>query len=67
VYLIDLATGEYREETLTIPLARGITLPRDSTEGESVFDNGKVRLHFCAEPEARKLSVTWPNFGGRGR
>jgi len=79
VYLIDLATGEYHEETLTIPLANGIALPRNSTEGESVFDSphpsrvswgqgafgsGKVRLHFRAEPEARKLSVTWPNFGG---
>jgi len=65
VYLIDLATGEFHEETLTIPLARGIALPRNSLEGESVFDNGKVRLQFHAEPEARKLSVTWPNFGGR--
>jgi len=64
VYLIDLATGEYHEETLTIPLARGITLPRNSTKGESVFDNGKVRLRFHAEPEARKLAVTWPGFGG---
>ncbi len=65
VYLIDLATSEYHEETLTIPLARGIALPRNSTEGESVFDSGKVRLHFRAESDARKLSVTWPNFGGR--
>ena len=65
VYLIDLATGEFHEETLTIPLARGIALPRNSVEGESVFDNGKVRLQFHSEPEARKLSVTWPNFGGR--
>ena len=65
VYLIDLATGEYHEETLTIPLARGITLPRNSTEGESAFDNGKVRLIFQAESQARRVSVTWPNFGGR--
>ena len=63
VYLIDLATGEFHEETLTIPLARGITLPRNSTEGESVFDSGKVRMHFRAESDARKLSVTWPNLG----
>ena len=65
VYVIDLATGDFYEETLTIPLANGIALPRNSTEGESVFDSGKVRLYFRAEPEARKLSVTWPNFGGR--
>jgi hypothetical protein len=30
-----------------------------------VFDSGKVRLHFRAEPEARKLAVNWPNFYGR--
>ena len=65
VYLIDLATGDYHEETLTIPLARGIALPRNSTEGESVFDDGKVRLHFRAERGVRRLSVNWPNFGGR--
>jgi hypothetical protein len=64
VYLIDLATGEFHEETLTIPLAKGITLPRNSAEGASVFNNGRVRLHFRAEPEARKLSVNWPSFGG---
>jgi len=65
VYLIDLTTGDYHEETLTIPLARGITLPRNSAEGESVFDDGKVRLHFRTETEARRLSVNWPSFRGR--
>jgi hypothetical protein len=65
VYLIDLATGEYCEETLTIPLARGVALPRNSAEGESTFDNGKVRLTFRAESQARRVSVTWPSFGGR--
>ena len=65
VYLIDLDTGDYNEETLTIPLARGIALPRNSAEGESIFENGKVRLHFRAEPGARRLSVHWPRFGGR--
>src|SRR5512136_136498 len=45
IYLIDFATGECREATLTLPFSRGITLPRnsttgDSTEGDSTFDNG---------------------------
>ncbi len=69
-YVVDLTTGDYHEETLTIPLGRGIFLPRnsdapptaDSTEGESKFDNGQVRLLFRAEPQARHLSVTWPGF-----
>ena len=63
VYLIDLATGEYHEETLTVPLARGAALPRNSTSGESSFFDGRVRLTFWAEPQARRISVTWPNFG----
>ncbi len=66
VYFIDLESGAYHEETLTIPLGRGITLPRNSTEGESHFDNGKQRLHFRVEPRGRHLSVNWPDFDGRG-
>jgi len=64
-YRINFVTGAYHEVTLTIPLARGVILPRNSTEGESVYDNGKVRLLFRAEPQARSLSVNWPNFGGQ--
>ena len=65
VYTIDFATGRYHEETLTIPLGRGIVLPRNSTEGESRYDNGKVRLAFRVTPEGRHLSVVWPDFGGQ--
>ncbi|MEA3341247.1 MAG: DUF2804 family protein, partial [Chloroflexota bacterium] len=31
-YVVDLQDGAYHEETLTIPLGRGILLPRNSTE-----------------------------------
>jgi len=61
-YMVDLATGDYHEETLTIPLGRGIVLPQNSTTGESEFDNGQIRLSFKAEPQARRLSVAWPGF-----
>ncbi len=64
VYAIDFSTREFHEETLLVPLGRGITLPRNSTDGESTFDNGSVRLSFRAESDARHLSVTWPGFGG---
>ncbi len=64
VYIVDFAREDYHEETLTIPLGRGIALPRNSTEGESAFDNGKVRISFQAASEARRLSVVWPGFGG---
>jgi hypothetical protein len=64
VYCVDFATKEYHEETLTIPLGHGINLPRNSTEGDSAFDNGEVRLSFQVDPEARRLAVRWPGFGG---
>jgi hypothetical protein len=64
-YLIDLATGSYHEETLTLPLGRGITLPRNSTAGTSRFDNGKVRITMDAELACRRLNVCWNDFGGR--
>jgi hypothetical protein len=64
VYVVDLIAKEHHEETVLIPLGRGITLSRNSDEGESAFDNGRVRLLFRAEPGERNLAVTWPGFGG---
>jgi hypothetical protein len=61
-YVIEFATGIYHEETLTIPLAKGVSLPRNSTEGESIFNNGKVLLKFSVAGETRKISVNWPDF-----
>lgn len=62
IYLIDFTSKEYHEAALTIPLARGITLPRNSTDGDSIFDNGKVRLAFRHEADERHISVVWPQF-----
>ncbi len=66
IYLIDFTSGEYHEATLTLPLSRGITIPRNSTEGDSTFDNGKVQLAFRHEENARHISVRWPQFAGKG-
>jgi hypothetical protein len=65
IYLIDFATGEYHEATLTVPFSKGIALPRNSTGGDSAFDNGQVRLVFHDEPEMRRISVAWPQFAGK--
>jgi hypothetical protein len=65
IYLINFASGEYHEATLTLPFARGIVLPRNSTAGDSTFDNGKVRLAFRHEEQARHISVEWPQFAGK--
>ncbi len=64
IYLIDFATGAYHEATLTVPFSQGIVLPRNSTEGNSTFDNGQVRLAFRHEAEARHISGVWPQFAG---
>ena len=63
-YVIDLASKQYHEETLTIPLARGVHIPRSSEQGTSRFSNGKTTMEFEAFPEKRRISVHWQNFNG---
>ncbi len=64
-YTIDFTSWKYHEETLTIPLARGVILPRNSTSGESRFENKRVRLRFLAEPTCRHLEVHWDGFNSQ--
>jgi len=61
-YVIEFSSGNYHEETLSIPLAKGVQLPRNSSDGLSLYDNGKVKLQFEVKPTKRKLFVNWPNF-----
>ncbi len=62
-YVVDFEAGTYHEETLTVPLARGITLPRNSTAGLSAYEGRQAKLVFQTEPAGRRLSVAWPKFG----
>jgi len=64
-YLVDFEKGQHHEETLTIPLGRGVELPRNSTEGDSRFDNGRVQITFEHQQDGRHIAVTWPDFGGQ--
>ena len=67
VYVLNFETGELHEEGLVIPLGKGITLPRNSDQGESIFEDKHARLHFNVIPEGRHVSVSWPGFhAGRG-
>ncbi|GAB4503598.1 MAG: DUF2804 domain-containing protein [Anaerolineales bacterium] len=67
VYTLDFESGDLHEEGLVIPLGKGIELPRNSTGGDSHFENARVRLHFGLRADHRHLSVSWPAFhGGRG-
>ena len=67
VYTLDFATGKLHEEGLVIPLAKGIDLPRNSNEGESLFEDGRARLSFQTGVDQRHVLVAWPSFhDGRG-
>ncbi|HTX90644.1 MAG TPA: DUF2804 domain-containing protein [Anaerolineales bacterium] len=67
VYVMDLETGELHEEGLVIPFARGVSLPRNSTEGDSHFQNDEARLDFRFTGNQRQVVVSWPGFhDGRG-
>jgi hypothetical protein len=65
-YVVDFEAGTYHEETLTIPLARGITLPRNSTAGVSAYEGRQATMVFRSEPGGRRLSIAWPGFGDQG-
>ncbi len=65
VYVVDFDKGTHHEETLTIPLSRGVELPRNSTEGDSRFDNGRVQVAFEHQQDGRHIEVVWPDFGGK--
>lgn len=66
VYAIDFASSRYHEEAVTVPLGRGVSLPRNSTEGTSHYSDGQKSLRFEVTPEGRHIAVTWPGFDGKG-
>ena len=67
IYTLDFSTQELHEEGLVIPLSKGITLPRNSTAGESHFEDARARLDFRVTPTGRQVSVAWPAFDqGKG-
>ena len=65
VYVVDFAAGTHHEETITVPLGRGITLARNSDRGESRYDGRNVRVRFEVESDLRRVEVRWADFGGR--
>jgi hypothetical protein len=67
VYTLDFETGDLHEDGLVIPLGKGIELPRNSTQGDSHFEDQRVKLAFSLHADHRHLSVSWPDFhDGRG-
>ena len=67
VYTLDFESGELHEEGLVVPFGRGIELPRNSSTGDSRFEDHRLKLAFSLRPGRRHLSVAWPAFhSGRG-
>jgi hypothetical protein len=67
VYTLDYASGELHEESLVVPLGRGVELPRNSTQGQSSYHGKGVDIVFEALPAVRLVTVDWPAFhGGHG-
>lgn len=64
-YVLDFSTKEYYEETLSVPFAGGIGLPRNSTAGDCHYKKGDIRFHFLVKHDRERiLEVKWPEFGG---
>jgi hypothetical protein len=61
-YVIDFAAQTVQEETLTLPLGGGVSLPRNSTKGDATFKNRQAELSFEIRPRGRALRVNWPGF-----
>ena len=67
VYVLDLNTGRYHEQTISVPFGSGIVLPRNSTSGECRYEKGSLYLRFFTPADSRRrLEVNWPGFGGSG-
>ena len=64
-YVIDFETGRFHEQTINLPLARGITLPRNAHKGVSSYASRAAWMRFTTEPNSRSLFVRWPGFDAK--
>ena len=62
VYLLDFEANWLHEESIIAPFGKAVKLPRNSTEGDVRFDNGKVSIHFQLGENTRRIVVDWPIF-----
>jgi len=65
VYTLDFETKTMHEEGLVVPLAKGISLPPNSEQGQSIYRGKGVQLIFRSQPERQEISVDWPGFHER--
>lgn len=61
-YVVDFKNRKMHEETISVPFAGGVKIPRNSQDGITQYKNDKVNLTFYTTNDQRKLSVNWTNF-----
>ena len=64
VYTVDFERKTHHEETITIPLARGVTLARNSDRGDCRYTGRRAQVEFRVEGRDRIVAVHWDDFGG---
>lgn len=64
VYYMDFETGEYGEDTLTIPFASGITMGEEMND-TAVYESDKARVKFTYCKNQIQLSTYWKNIQGK--
>ncbi len=63
VYFVDFADASYHEESVTVPLARGVTLARNSDLGDCSYSSKRVDVSFGVVEGGRHIRVRWDGFG----
>jgi hypothetical protein len=67
VYTLDFESNQLYEEGLIIPLGKGIQMPRNSTEGDTIFDSKKAQILFQVQMGKRTVCVEWDSYNnGKG-
>ena len=64
VYFVDFANATYHEESITVPLGRGVTLARNSDRGDCSYASKHVQVEFLIEDDGRHIKVRWDKFDG---
>lgn len=65
-YVVDFKQKTCHEETISIPFAKGVILPRNSIGGESNYHSKKVTLKFEVGKNQRRIQADWKGFNEKG-
>ncbi len=63
-YIIDRRTRQVVERAISLPLAMGIHLPRNSDDGDASFQLRRTKFAFSTRGLKRHIRIVWPKFAG---